>query len=101
MLQIDVEGAEFGLVQQWAAASPPHSVLRRVDEIVVEVHRRDECEAHGFPTKAACDVRYVFEFFESLERHGFRIFSQEPNLISGRRLAEFSFVKRSLFSLDF
>ena len=94
--QVDVEGAEFGVVSQWASASPHTSVLRRVDEILVEVHRSDGCDKSGFPTKTECDVRYVFEFFEALEAHGFRIFSQEPNLINGRRVAEFSLVKRAL-----
>ena len=125
VLKVDVEGAEFAVVKRWASTSPRTSgdtlkskptccsflmsvcsnlivaVLRRIDEIVVEIHRNDACVegSHGFafPTKTECDVRYVFELFESLESHGFRIFSQEPNLINGRRVAEFSLVKQGLF----
>ena len=90
LLKVDIEGSEWEVFANLLPKQPAEGHLhfgRTVGEVSIELHYKD--------------VDSAFEFFEGMDRHGFRIFSRETNYhpcVTGRGLPvaiEYSFVQHA------
>jgi hypothetical protein len=90
VLKVDVEGAEFGMLDELFADYEGHPLP--FDQLLVEFHLRP------ISSRNAADLRVVVE---QLEERGFRLFESEYNPDNPECCAELAFVHKDAYAREF
>ncbi len=92
VLKVDVEGAEFGMLDELYRDYPLNNASLPFDQLLIEFH---------LPPISRHSIRDLIRTVEQLEQYGFRIFETELNPDNPHCCAELAFVHKDAHAREF